>query len=71
MCGEWGIWDVGRGRREGECVGGFPRTGEMDLDLSHEGFVHGVDLLEGVDAVGGGFDVDDGVREGDVLGEAG
>ena len=43
----------------------------MDLDLSRQDFVNGVDLLEGVDAVGGGFDVDDGVHEGGVLGEAG
>ena len=27
-------------------------------------------MLEGVDAAGRGLDVDDGVREGDVLGEA-
>lgn len=43
----------------------------MDFDLARDGFVDGVDLLEGVYAVGGGLDVDDGVREGYVLGEAG
>ncbi len=47
------------------------RTREMDLDVSRQGFVDGVDLLEGVDAVGCGLDVDDGVGEGDGLGEAG
>ena len=44
-------------------------TQEPDLDLPRQDLVNGVDLLEGVDAAGRGFDVDDGVREGDVLGE--
>ena len=69
-------WRVlgGEGRRDtvGEGGrGGVLRTREVDLDLSRQDFVNGVDLLEGVDAVGGGFDVDDGVHEGGVLGEAG
>ena len=48
----------------------WPHTQESDLDVARQGFVDGVDLLEGVDAAGRGLDVDDGVREGDVLGEA-
>lgn len=43
----------------------------MDLDASRQDFVHGVDLLDGGEAVGGGFDVDDGVLEGGGGGEAG
>lgn len=43
----------------------------MDRNVGREGFVDGVDLFEVVDAVGRGFDVDDGVLEGDGLGETG
>ena len=49
----------------------WQRTHEVDLDASRQDFVHGVDLLDGGEAVGGGFDVDDGVLEGGGGGEAG
>lgn len=63
-----------RGKKgwDGSVLDGWMRhTHKTNLHLARQDFVHGVDLLDGVDAAGAGFDVDDGVLEGGRLGEAG